>query len=204
MKQGILGGTFDPVHNGHLAIAAQTMEQLHLDEVIFLPAGQPWLKKDRPISPAEHRLRMLQMAIEGRPHLRISMSELERAGDTYTIDTIAAMQAQLGKEDELFFIIGWDKLPELPRWRDVSRLLRICRLAAVPRPGYSLPDLKILEEAVLPGVITRRVVLLDRPLVDVSASAIRQRVAQGLAIGHLVPEPVERYIRQHGLYIRNA
>jgi len=201
MKQGILGGTFDPVHKGHLAIAEQAMEQLHLAEVIFLPAGQPWLKKERLISPAEHRLRMLQMAIKGKPHLRISMSELERAGDTYTIDTIAAMQAQLGKGDELFFIIGWDKLPELPRWRDVSRLLRICRLAAVPRPGYSLPDLRALEAAV-PGAI-QRVVLLDRPLVDVSASVIRQRVAQGLAIGHLVPEPVERYIRQHGLYMRN-
>ena len=198
MKKGILGGTFDPVHNGHLAIAEQVMAQLHLDEVVFMPAGQPWLKKDRLVSPAEHRLKMLQMAIEGKPHFRISIVELDRTGDTYTIDTIAGMQAQLGEGDELFFIIGWDKLPELPRWKDVSRLLRICRLAAVPRPGYSLPDLKALEAAV-PGAASR-VVLLDRPLVDVSASAIRQRVARGVAISHLVPEPVERYIRQQGLY----
>ena len=198
MEKAVLGGTFDPAHNGHLAIAEEVMAQLGLDEVVFIPARQPWLKKDHMVTPAKHRLNMLQLALKDKPHFRISTLELERAGDTYTIDTIAEMKSQQSEGDELFFIIGWDKLPELHIWRDVSRLLAMCRLVAVPRPGYSLPNFKGLEAAV-PGA-SQRIVLLDKPEIDISASAIRKRVAQGLPIGDLVPGEVEGYIRRHSLY----
>ena len=198
MKVGILGGTFDPVHNGHLTVAEQVKSQLKMDEVIFIPAGQPWLKQDRLISPAEHRLDMLRLAVAGKPYFSISTIELDRPGNTYTIDTIDRLLAESGPEGELYFIIGWDKLAELHLWKDATGLLEKCCLVAVPRPGYALPDLRELEAAV-PGA-TRRVVLLDSPLVDISASEIRQRVRQGLSISNLVPEAVALYIRRQALY----
>jgi nicotinate-nucleotide adenylyltransferase len=196
---GVLGGTFDPVHNAHLAIAEETRVRLGLAEVVFVPAGQPWMKSDRPITPAVHRLEMVHLAVAPYPYFRVSTMEIDRVGPSYTIDTITELRSQLAAEDELYFILGWDSLPQLPQWRDVPRLIRRCRLAAVPRPGYARPNLISLE-AQLPG-ITKRVILLDGPRVDISASGIRDRVARGLPIGHLVPEPVERYIREHRLYL---
>ena len=198
MKVGILGGTFDPVHNGHLAVAEQVKSQLKMDEVIFIPAGQPWLKKDRFVSAAEHRREMLQLAIEGKPYFQISTVELNRPGNTYTIDTINRIKARLAAGYELYFITGWDKIPELHLWKDVTLLLEMCRLVAVPRPGYSLPDLKELETAI-PGA-AERIMLLDEPHVDISASEIRQRVRQGLPISNFVPEAVALYIRRQALY----
>ena len=198
MKIGILGGTFDPVHNGHLAIAEQVRALLKLEEVVFVPAGQPWLKTGQSITSAEQRIKMLRLAIAGKPYFRLSAIEIERAGPSYTVDTITQMKAQLGMEDELVFIIGWDKLYELHLWKDLPRLLEACRLAAVPRPGYSLPDLTNLEAAI-PGA-AQRVELLDMPLMDVSASEIRRRVARGQSISALVPRAVAQYIDQHALY----
>jgi len=198
VKTGILGGTFDPVHNGHLAIAEQVRTLLKLEEVVFVPAGQPWLKTGRSITSAEQRIKMLQLAIAGKPYFRLSAIEIERAGPSYTVDTITQMKAQLGREDELVFIIGWDKLYELHLWKDLPRLLEACRLAAVPRPGYSLPDLTNLEAAI-PGA-AQRVELLDMPLLDVSASEIRRRVAHGQSISALVPQAVAQYIDRHALY----
>ena len=199
MKIGILGGTFDPVHNGHLAVAEQVRALLKLEEVVFVPAGQPWLKTGRSITSAEQRIKMLQLAITGKSYFRLSAMEIERAGPSYTVDTITRMKAQLGIEDELVFIIGWDKLYELHLWKDLPRLLEACRLAAVPRPGYSLPDLTNLEAAI-PGA-AQRVELLDMPLMDVSASEIRRRVARGQSISALVPQAVAQYIKRHKLYI---
>ena len=198
MKVGILGGTFDPVHNGHLAVAEQVRALLKLEEVVFVPAGQPWLKTGRSITSAEQRIKMLRLAIAGKPYFRLSAIEIERAGPSYTVDTITQMKAQLGMEDELVFIIGWDKLYELHLWKDLLRLLEACRLAAVPRPGYSMPDLASLEAAI-PGA-AQRVELLDMPLMDVSASEIRRRVARGQSISALVPRAVAQYIDQHALY----
>ena len=124
--------------------------------------------------------------------------EIERAGPSYTVDTITELKGQHGAEDELFFILGWDSLAELPQWHEPSRLIKMCYLVAVHRPGYPAPDLSSLE-ADIPG-LSQRVILLDTPQIDISASAIRNRVAQGLSIHHLVPELVERYIEQHKLY----
>ena len=200
MDIGVMGGTFDPIHQGHVMVAEETKERLRLTEVLFVPSGQPWLKEGDPILAAEHRLQMVRLAIAARPYFKLSTIEIDRAGPSYTVDTLAELRAKLSAGNELFFILGWDSLAQLPQWREPSRLITMCRLVAVPRPGYSLPDLDSLEAAI-PG-LSRRLVLLDEPEADISATEIRNRVAQGLSIGHLVPEPVEEYIRQHKLYVR--
>jgi len=199
MNIGVLGGTFDPIHIGHLILAEEARARLNLAEVLFVPAGQPWLRVDSPISPAEHRVEMVRLAIADKPYFKLSTMEIERVGPSYTVDTIAELKAQLGAEDELFFILGWDNLAELPQWNQPSRLITMCRLVAVPRPGYPPPDLKALE-VLIPG-LSQRVMLMDKPEIDISASVIRSRVAQGLPIHHLVPEPANRYIKEHQLYI---
>ena len=198
-KIGVLGGTFDPVHNGHIIMAEETRARLDLAEVLFMPAGQPWLKEDSLISATEHRVQMVRLAIADKPYLKLSAMEIERAGPSYTVDTITELQAQLDAGDELFFILGWDNLAQLPLWREPSRLIKMCRLVAVARPGYSLPDLDALE-VVIPG-LSRSLIILDKPEIDIDATDIRNRVAHGLSISHLVPEVVDEYIRQHKLYL---
>ncbi len=198
MNVGVLGGTFDPIHNGHLMVAEEAKSQLKLTEVLFIPAGRPWLKEDSPVSPVEHRVQMVRLAIAASPHFKLSTIEIDRGGPSYTVDTIAELQTQLGFGDELFFIIGQDSVSQLPYWREPSRLIQLCRLVAVPRPGYALPNLSILDTLV-PG-LSKRLIVLDRPEVDISATEIRRRVAQGLPIDGLVPEAVEEYIKKHRLY----
>lgn len=199
MNIGVLGGTFDPIHNGHLIVAEEARARLNLAAVLFVPAGQPWLKPDSPIAPAEHRVDMVRLAIADKPYFKLSTMEVERAGPTYTVDTIAELQGQLDAGDELFFILGWDSLAELPQWHEPARLIQMCHLVAVPRPGYPPPRLKSLERAI-PG-LSQRVMLMNKPEVDISASAIRDRIAHGLSVRHLVPEPVNRYIKKHWLYL---
>ena len=199
MNIGVLGGTFDPIHMGHLIVAEEVRDRLNLAEILFVPASQPWLKANTPISAAEPRVEMVRLAITGKPYFKLSTIDVERAGPSYTVDTIAGLQAQLGAEHEFFFILGWDNLAELPQWREPSRLIKMCHLVAVPRTGYPIPDLNSLG-TVIQG-LSQRVILLDKPLIDISASVIRERVARGLSIRHLVPEAVERYIKQHRLYI---
>ena len=198
MKSGVLGGTFDPIHNGHLAVAEEVRRRLGLDEVIFVPAGKPWLRMNTPLSAATYRVQMVRLAIAGRPYCKLSLVEIERAGPSYTVDTVNRLRAQLDSGDELFFILGWDNLAELPRWHEPRQLVRACSLVAVPRPGYDLPDLKPLE-ALVPG-LAASLILLDAPLVDISASLVRERVSRGLSIRQLIPGPVADYIEEHGLY----
>ncbi len=199
VKIGVLGGTFDPVHKAHIVVAEEVRVSLNLAEVVFVPAGQPWLKEDRPILAAEHRLQMIRLAIAQQPHFKVSTVDIERPGPSYTVETLAALRSPPGTGDELYFILGRDNLAQLPRWRQPSRLIEMCYLVAVPRPGYSLPDLKALEAAI-PG-LARRLILLDRPNIDMDSTGIRDRVARGQPISHLVPGPVEEYIREHGLYL---
>jgi len=200
MKIGVLGGTFDPIHKGHLIVAEEARNRLNLDGVLFVPAGEPWLKAGRPISDAEHRVQMVRLAIANKSYFKLSTMEVERPGPSYTVDTIAELRAQLDREDELFFVLGWGNLVELPQWHEPARLIEMCYLVAVPRPDSPHPDLEPLEP-LIPG-LSRKVIFLDMPEIDISASAIRNRVAQGLPIHHLVPEPVDKYIKEHGLYIR--
>jgi len=199
MDIGVFGGTFDPVHNGHLMVAEEARASLSLDKVLFVPAGQPWLKSDRPITPAAHRAEMVRLAISGKSFFGISSVDLEREGRTYTVDTITQLKSQLGGDNEYYVILGRDSLFDFPRWKQAARLITMCRLVAAPRPGYPVPDLQGLE-ALIPG-LAQRVVVLERPELDISASEIRKRVARGLSLHGLVPGEVERYIRQHKLYV---
>ncbi len=199
MNIGVMGGTFNPIHKGHVIVAEEVRVHLNLTEILFVPAGQPWLKANSPIAAAKHRMQMVRLAIADKPYCKLSTMEIERAGPSYTVDTVAELQGQLRGGDELFFILGWDSLAELPQWREPSRLIKMCYLVAVPRVGYPTPNLSSLEVDI-PG-LSQRVILLDTPQIDITASVIRNRVAQGLSIAHLVPEAVERYIREHRLYI---
>jgi len=198
MELGVLGGTFDPIHNGHLAIAETARAQMNLTEVLFVPAGQPWLKENRAITAAEHRLSMVRLAIADRPSFKLSTIETERAGPSYTVDTIAQLRAELGDQDKLFFILGWDSLAQLPEWYQPARLVKMCQLVAIPRASSPPPDLDRLNRAV-PG-LGPQVIRLDEPWINISASQIKQRVARGLPIDRLVPAPVDQYIKQHRLY----
>ncbi len=198
VKIGVLGGTFDPVHSGHLMAAEEAMGSLGLSEMLLVPSGQPLLKPGRPVTPGEHRLQMLRLAIAGRAHFRVSAMEIDRPGPSYTVDTIAGLRRQFCPEDEIFFILGWDILAQLPEWREPARLIRMCYLVAVPRPGFPRPALEALE-ARIPG-ISPRVVFLEKPQVDISASAVRELAARGLPFRHLVPGPVAEYIKLHKLY----
>jgi len=201
MKTGVLGGTFDPVHIGHIKMAEQARVSLALSEIILVPAGQPLLKPAHPVTPAEHRLQMLHLAIADRPHFKVSTMEIERPGPSYTVETIAGLRINHGSEDDIFFILGWDSLARLPEWREPLRLIKMCYLVAVPRPGCPSPDIEALE-ASIPG-LSQRVVFLDEPRVDISASSIRGRASGGLSLQNLVPAPVEEYIKRHKLYTKN-
>lgn len=202
MNIGVLGGTFDPIHIGHIMVAEEAIARLELPRILFIPAGQPWLKLNNAnaISPVSHRLEMVRLGLAGNPRFKLSTLEIERSGPSYSVDTVAQLQSQLGEGDEVFFILGWDNLSQLPKWHQPQRLIELCRLVAVPRVDFPLPDLPALEKE-LPG-ISQRVILFDKPRVDVNASQIRQRVAQGLSISDFVPAPVESYIKEHGLYQR--
>jgi len=197
MKLGVLGGTFDPIHKAHLAVAEEVRIRLGLAEILFIPAGRPWLKAGSPISAAEHRLEMVRLAIADKAYFKLSTLEIERAGPSYTVDTIVELKRQRA-DDELFSILGWDNFDQLPQWREPGRLITMCQLVVVPRPGYPVPDPERLE-AIIPG-LTQKVILMEKPEMDISAEEIRQRVTCGLPISHLVPGPIDRYIKQHQLY----
>ena len=200
MNIAVLGGTFDPIHRGHLMVADVVCEQLAPAEVVFVCAGQPWLKGDRLISPVTDRIEMVRLAIQGNRHYRLSAVEAERSGPTYTIDTIHDLKAQVSAQDELYFILGWDNLLDLPRWQKPMELISLCKLVAVPRIGLRVPEETTLEK-LLPG-LSKRVILLDKPEIDISASIIRERVSRGLPITNLVPPAVEDYIRKQQLYLK--
>jgi nicotinate-nucleotide adenylyltransferase len=196
-RLGILGGTFDPVHNAHLVAAQEAHYQLGLDQVLFVPAGSPPHKPSGPISPAHHRLRMLELAIAGRPHFAISLVDLDRPGPAYTVDTLRLLRAGRGPGPDFFFIEGADSLADILDWRQPRRLLELCELAVVCRPGSAV-DLAYLE-AQLPG-LGARLHCVAMPLLDISSTDLRARVQQGRPISFLVPEEVEAYIYEQGLY----
>ena len=198
MDIGVFGGTFDPIHIGHLIVAEEVRIKFGLGEVIFVPTGQPWLKANRPVSSAVHRLEMVRLAINTNPYFKLSTIEVDRPGISYTVDTMAILQQQLGAEARFLFLLGSDALAELPQWKEPSRLIQMCRLVVFTRPGAVL-SLQSLESAI-PG-ISQRVIFVDVPQIDISATQIRQRVAQGASIRYIIPETVERYILEHKLYM---
>jgi nicotinate-nucleotide adenylyltransferase len=198
MKIGVLGGTFDPIHLGHLAVAAEARQVLSLGKVLFMPAGQPYFKESSSISSAEDRVKMLELATADEPAYQVSRLETERSGPSFAVDSIETIRKQLNPRDEVFFIMGWDSLMSLPLWHEADRLIKLCRIVAAPRPGYPQPDLKSLEPD-LPGIAGRAVVM-ERPLIDISATLIRERVRRGLPIDGLVSPAVAAYVREKGLY----
>jgi nicotinate-nucleotide adenylyltransferase len=193
---GILGGTFDPPHYGHLALAENARVQLQLERVLFVPAGQQPLKRDRAITSARHRAAMVEAAIADNPGFALSRVDLDRPGPHYTTDTLALLR-EAYPEAELFFLIGGDSLAQLADWHDPAGIVQQARLAAMPRPGWEV-DLAELEQTV-PGVC-KRLLWLDTPCLDIAASDLRRRARQGLPLRYLVPPAVEVYIHKHRLY----
>ena len=198
MDIGVLGGTFDPIHLGHLMMAEEARQRLGLARVIFVPAGRPWLKVDRAIAAAADRVEMVRRAIAGQTDFGLSTAEVDRPGPSYTVDTVDVLERQLGTEASFFLLLGWDSLADLPLWKEPAKLVQLCRLVAIPRPDCSPPELEALESSI-PG-IARSMLFLDVPPVDISSSDIRERVGQGLPFRHLVPEEVAKYIEEQGLY----
>ena len=200
-KIGVLGGTFDPIHLGHLIMAEDIREKLGLGEVLFIPAGRPWLKlkEEKPISAADHRLAMVRLAVASNPHFKVSTMEIDRPGLSYSIDTILELKAELGAQVEIYFIVGPDALAEFPKWKEPAQLMGICQVVGIGRPKHTQVDLRKLERSV-PGA-SQRIVLVDVPQIEISSTDIRRRVAQGLSIRYLVPEAVEKYIAEHRLYV---
>lgn len=188
---GVLGGTFDPPHVGHLVVACEALWQLRLDEVRLVPAGRPPHKDDAGIAPAERRAAWLESAVADRPGLVVSRIEIEREGPSYTADTLEAMAAA-EPGIALWFILGADQLAGFPRWHDPGRILAAARLAVVGRNGRSDSELRQLVDRVAPG----RADLLHMPAVGISSSMIRARIAAGEPIGHLVPPAVEEALRR--------
>lgn len=197
MNIGILGGTFDPIHIGHLILAEEARMKLGLGEVLFVPAGQPWLKLDREITPAIHRVEMVGRAIADNPYFKLCTLEVERPGPSYTVDTLRLLGEQQGAEASFFFILGRDTLADLPLWKEPDKLVQMCRFVVARRLG-STADLKSLEASV-PGVLDT-IIQLDMPVIEISSTRIRQRRAQGLSIRYLVPDQVGKYIVEQKLY----
>ena len=195
-RLGILGGTFDPPHYGHLALAENARVQLSLQRVLFVPAGQQPLKQAHSMSPVHHRVAMVKEAIAANADFGISRVDVDRPGPHYTDDMLTLLQ-EAHPEAELFFLIGSDSLAQLPEWRDPVEIIRQARLAVMPRPGWEV-NMAALERAV-PG-IQQRLTWLDAPHLDIAASDLRRRMRAGLPLRYLVPPGVEAYIHEFELY----
>ena len=197
-KIGLLGGTFDPIHHGHLIAAEDVRIQLGLDQVLFIPARQSPLKQDRQSSPVEDRLAMAELAVASNPYFSVSRVELERGLPSYTVETVRYLIEQLGPGVTLYFLAGLDQASQLPRWKDPDALMELCRLVFMSRPGWSPPDFETLETYVPRS--RERTMLVEVSVIGISSTEIRRRVAAGVSIKYLVPDAVEEYVLSHRLY----
>jgi nicotinate-nucleotide adenylyltransferase len=193
-----MGGTFDPIHVGHLAIAEEARDALGLDRIVFVPAGQPPHKPESAVSPARHRVAMAELAIAGNAAFELSRIEVDRPGPSFTVDTVEALAA----DADLTVILSVETFAELPTWHEPERLLAAARVAVVPREGYPAPDPMWLSST-FPGH-EARVTYLEGPRLGLSSTALRARVAAGRSIRYLVPDAVEAYIAANHLYRRTA
>jgi nicotinate-nucleotide adenylyltransferase len=197
MRLGVFGGTFDPVHTGHLVAAETALEAAALDAVMFVPAGQPWLKDDEVVGAKQDRMRMVELAIDGNEQFVVSDIELQRPGPTYSADTLEELR-DMRPGDNLFLIVGVDALGDFGRWSRPQRVLELATLVRVARPGHHGLDMAQLD-AVRPGAATQMIVA-EGPLIGISATDVRRRLGRGASIRYLVPRAVERYIYEHGMY----
>lgn len=191
-----MGGTFDPIHNGHIAIAKKVRQRYGLDEVVFVPSGNPPHKKERLITAAEHRLAMVKAAIEGISGFSFSTMEIERKGYSYALDTINEFYAIYGREIDLYFITGADAIAEIATWHQADELMKKCRFIAAARPGYQMDE----AEKPIAEKYRNRIFLFRETANMESSSEIRQRIAKGKDVSTMLPPGVEAYIREHKLY----
>jgi nicotinate-nucleotide adenylyltransferase len=198
MRRGILGGTFDPVHNGHLILAQEVLWRLGLDGVWFMPTGLPWMKKGEGLSAAQHRRAMVELAIEGNPDFHLSTLELDRPGDTYTVDTLEELRTGDMADGELLFIMGVDTLNTMYRWKNPSRILELARIVVALRPGHGNIDLTELLK--IDPHAWERIMTVRMPLIEISGTELRRRVGAGEPVRYLVPDAVAEYINEHDLY----
>lgn len=195
---GVFGGTFDPIHMAHLAVAEAARDAVGLERVLFVPAGEPPHKRDRAITPAEHRLAMVEAAIAGNDGFAVNRMEMERSGPSYTIDTVRALTADAGMAGRVALVLSAEAFLEFPTWREPVAILELAALVVAPRDGYPDATPAFLERA-FPGVATR-VVFLDGPRLRLSASELRTLASAGRSLRYLVPDAVAAYIGDHALY----
>ena len=196
-RLGVLGGTFDPIHLGHLVAAQEAWWQLGLDRVLFVPANVPPHKRGRRITAGAHRLRMVELAIAGKPQFAVSRLDLDRRGPSFTLDTLLLLRQEVGPEVELYFVEGADSLADILLWHEPQAILALCELAVVRRPGIAVDMARL--EAGLPG-LAAKIHWVEMPWLGISSSDLRARVRQGKPISYLVPECVEAYVAELGLY----
>ena len=194
LRLGVMGGTFDPIHHGHLVAASEVQSRFSLDEVMFVPTGVPWQKADRLVSQAEDRYLMTTIATASNPRFSVSRVDIERPGDTYTVDTLRDIRHLRGVMADVFFITGADALSQILTWKGVDELFDLAHFVGVSRPGIPL------GESDITGLPADKVTLLEVPALSISSTACRDRVAQGLPIWYLVPDGIVQYIAKRGLY----
>jgi nicotinate-nucleotide adenylyltransferase len=193
-RLGVMGGTFDPIHYGHLVTAEEALVQFRLDSVLFVPTGRPWMKEHEVVSPAEDRYLMTVIATASNPLFRVSRMEVDRDGPTYTVDTLRSLKEIHGPDTDLFFITGADAIVEILAWKDQEEVFELAHFIAATRPGYDL-------EAMQSHVARRpEITVMNIPALAISSTDIRRRVAAGLPIRYLVPEGVKSYVEKAGIY----
>jgi len=213
MKLGILGGTFDPIHHGHMIIAQEAMINLGLDQVVFMPAGDPWMKQGQSISAAQHRLTMTRLAVAEHPGFRASAMEVRRPGPSYTIDTLRELRQGPGADSRLHLLVGSDAYREMHKWREPDKISELCTLVVFSRPGGDSLEFPPASDEFCrlcngshhwfwreSPESDENLVHLQGPMIDISGSEIRRRVAHGLPIRYQVPQTVEAYIASNNLY----
>ncbi|WP_018723944.1 nicotinate-nucleotide adenylyltransferase [Salinispora fenicalii] len=190
-RVGIMGGTFDPIHHGHLVAASEVADRFGLDEVIFVPTGQPWQKADEPVSPAEDRYLMTVIATASNPRFQVSRADIDRGGPTYTIDTLRDLRAVYGAKVQLFFITGADALAKILSWKDLDEAFELAHFIGVTRPGFRLSNAHLPADTVS---------LVQVPAMAISSTDCRARVSRSAPLWYLVPDGVVQYIAKRRLY----
>ncbi|TDH19517.1 nicotinate-nucleotide adenylyltransferase [Mycobacteroides franklinii] len=197
-RLGVMGGTFDPIHNGHLVAASEVADRFELDEVIFVPTGQPWQKQGRKVSPAEHRYLMTVIATASNPRFTVSRADIDRGGATYTVDTLIDLR-DAHPDADLYFITGADALASILSWENWEQLFTLAKFIGVSRPGYELSSDHIAHAELPPDGLT----LVEVPALAISSTDCRIRAGQSRPIWYLVPDGVVQYVAKHQLYSRN-
>ena len=192
-----MGGTFDPIHHGHLVAASEVQSWFDLDEVVFVPTGDPWQKSDRDVSPAEDRYLMTVIATAANPRFNVSRVDIDRTGPTYTIDTLKDLKARF-PDAELYFITGADALADIFTWRDAEELFALAQFVGCTRPGYAMDD------STLAGIPSDRVTIVEIPALAISSTDCRERTRRGEPVWYLVPDGVVQYIAKHHLYPQDS